>query len=449
MPTLETPSKAPTLGSTRRLHPGSIRENPYSIDIYGDTAGEVADLLESIRERGILVPLAIADHPDGWLLISGHRRLTCARMLGFEMVPCQVVEHPDEDFQRLAVLEYNRQRRKTFSQQMREADALETLLGADARRRRLANLQRGRGVANSEDAPERRDSDARAGRTDSTLATLVGIGAKDVFRQARAVWKAARLGDPRASAGVSAIDSGIKTVHAAHKDLRRRDRFSADFRPTPYDVWPFRHDRAYGVPHPGSIPAAIVAHALHYYTAPGDLVVDPMAGGGTVLDVAEAMGRRCQAYDLHPVRPEIEAHDVNQGFTPDSSGCALVFCDPPYHTMLARRYGSAGVGEESHHAWIAFLQQFAVDAFEVLRPGGHVALLLANQTEKDLPAGHGYIDHAFSGYEALRAAGFLPERRISCPMSGAYLPQQVRRARVEGRMLGQVRDLIVMRKPLR
>ena len=96
------------------------------------------------------------------------------------------------------------------------------------------------------------------------------------------------------------LDAGTKTIHAAYKDLRRRDRFAADFRPTPYDVWPFRHDRAFGIPHPGSIPPAIVAHTLHYFTAPGGLVVDPMAGGGTTLDVCQSMGRRCLAYDLPP-----------------------------------------------------------------------------------------------------------------------------------------------------
>ncbi len=56
---------------------------------------------------------------------------------------------------------------------------------------------------------------------------------------------------------------------------RRRDRYSADFRPTPYDVWSFRHDRAFGIPHPGAIPPAIVAHTLHYFTLPDALVVDP------------------------------------------------------------------------------------------------------------------------------------------------------------------------------
>ncbi len=74
--------------------------------------------------------------------------------------------------------------------------------------------------------------------------------------------------------------------------------------------------------------------------------------------------------------------------------------------------------------------------------------MLANQTEKDLPAGFGYLDHAVFGYNALTEAGFLPERRVSCPMDGAYLPQHVRRARADGRMLGQVRDLLIMRKPL-
>ena len=83
-----------------------------------------------------------------------------------------------------------------------------------------------------------------------------------------------------------------------------------------------------------------------------------------------------------------------------------------------------------------------------LRPGGYFALLLGAQTEKDLPAGFGYLDHAFLGYSAALRSGFQPERRISCPMAGAYTPQQVRRARQDGRLLGQVRDLLLLRKPI-
>jgi ParB-like chromosome segregation protein Spo0J len=426
-----------------------LRPSRFSLALYGDPAAEIDDLIASVRRHGVLVPLVVVPEAKAstFEVISGHRRLACARALGLAEVPCAVRTIRSRTARRRAVLEYNRQRRKSFSQWMREADALESLLAAEAHRSRLANLRQYRDGAVAERS-ERRNSDARAGRTDAAVARAIGLGGKDLYRQARAIWRLARAGDVRARSSLSALDAGTKTIHAAYKDLRRRDRYSADFRPTPYDVWAFRHDRAFGLPHPGAIPPAIVAHTLYYYTRPGALVVDPMAGGGTTLDVCKSMGRRCLAYDLHPVRPEIIKNDVRNGFPQETNGCDLVFCDPPYHTMRAGRYGDGGVDAAPLAGWIAFLEQLARDALASLRPGGFVALLLANQTEKDLPAGWGYLDHAYFGHNALRAAGFLPERRISCPMDGAYLPQHIRRARVDGRMLGQVRDLLVMRKPL-
>lgn len=431
------------------IDPAAIHANALSISIYGDPEHEIDDIIESIRAHGVLVPLAVvrADSGPGWELISGHRRLACARALGLAEVPCDVKTYPSATARDLAVLDYNRQRRKSFSQLMREADTHEALQTAAARDRRLANLRQNQAPAPAA-STDCRNSDDRKGRSDERMARLLGLGGKDLYRQARALWKTAQEGDTRAVASISQIDAGTKTIHAAYKDLRRRDRFAAGFRPTPYDVWSFKHDRAFGIPHPGSIPPAIVAHTLHYYTTPGALVVDPMAGGGTVIDVCESMGRRCLAYDIHSVRSDVQTHDVNEGFPPETHECDLVFCDPPYHTMQARRYGAAGVATAPLADWIAFLNQLARDAFATLRPGGHLALLVANQTEKDLPAGFGYLDHAFYGYAAMVAAGFLPERRISCPMDGTYLPQHVRRARTEGRMLGQVRDLLIGRKPL-
>jgi ParB-like chromosome segregation protein Spo0J len=460
---------------TTGIDPDQLRPNPFSLSLYGDPSGEVDDLIASVREHGILVPLVVAapgPEPGTWEVVSGHRRLACARALGMSEVPCQVRRLPRGAARQTAVLEYNRQRRKTFGQLMREADALEELWGSRAGARRLANLRRDRAdTLDSSDRTDRRNSDTRAkgedsvadagdpgssrpagadrGRTDAAIARHLGMGGKDLYRQARAIWRLAQSGDPRASSGVRQLDDGTKTIHAAYKDLRRRDRFGSDFRPTPYDVWAFRHDRAFGIPHPGSIPPALVAHTLHYYTSPDALVVDPMAGGGTTLDVCQSMGRRCLAYDLHPTRPEIRAHDIRQGFPPEAVGCDLVFCDPPYHTMLARQYARDSVATAPLSDWMSFLHDLARHAFQALRPGGYLALLLASQTEKDLPAGFGYLDHAFFGYEAARRAGFRPERRISCPMDGAYLPQHVRRARAEGRLLGQVRDLLVMRKPSR
>ncbi len=422
-----------------------IDSNPFSLSIYGESEDTTDDLIESIANHGILVPLVVSPRESRWILISGHRRLACARRLKLAEVPCEIRPIAIEDDLRIAVLEYNRQRRKLFSQLMREADELDAILSRQARDRRDANLQRGSGPLDPADC---RNSDDRGGRTDSLVARTIGIGGKDLYRQARSIWLKASQGDTRALNGVKQLDSGTKTIHAAYKDLRRRDRFSSGFRPTPYDVWSFKHDRAFGIPHPGSIPPGIVAHTLHYFSEPGALIVDPMAGGGTTLDVCESMGRRCLAYDLHSTRPEVAEHDVTKGFPPETSGCDLIFCDPPYHTMLARQYAQDCAADLPLTAWKEFLEVLARNAYAALRPGGRIALLLANQTEKDLPAGLGYLDHAFMGYQAILSVGFLPERRISCPMDGSYLPQHVRKARLEGRMLGQVRDLIVARKPL-
>jgi ParB family transcriptional regulator, chromosome partitioning protein len=456
--------------NSRLIDPKHLKASIFSLSVYGDPAREIGDLEESIRAHGILVPLVVAPGTSqgAWDVISGHRRLACALALDLDEVPCQVRSLRTETARRQAILEYNRQRRKSFTQLMREADALEDLWREDARSRRLANLRQSRlgELAVGDQATvaiECRDSDDRGsqtrdageaeaggqrGRIDTAIARRLGLGGKDLYRQARAIWQMAQKNDARARSGVAQLDAGTKTIHAAYKDLRRRDRFTVDFRPTPYDVWPFRHDRAFGIPHPGSIPPAIIAHALHYYTPPGGLVVDPMAGGGTTVDVCQSMGRRCLAYDLEPTRPEIKAHDIRSGFPAETSGCDLVFCDPPYHTMLARKYTSESIASAPLNEWVAFLHELAREAFAVVRPGGYLALLLAPQTEKDLPLGHGYLDHSFLGYIAAARAGFLPERRISCPMDGGYLPQQVRQARAQGRMLGQVRDLLVVRRPL-
>jgi ParB family transcriptional regulator, chromosome partitioning protein len=459
----------------RMVLPASrLKPNAFSLSIYGDPAAEIDDLLPSIRDHGILVALAVAPGslPGSWEVISGHRRLACAQTLGINELPCEV-HHVSDGVERCrSILEYNRQRRKTFSQLMREADAIERLWKPEASARRMSNLRRGQsGPTKSSAHAEERNSAGRSeycdprdlcisstkgkdtrlekrGRTDATIAQLLEMGGKDVYRQARTIWRLAQSSDLRAQNAVAQLDAKTKTIHAAYKDLRRRDRFSTDFRPTPYDVWSFRHDRAFGIPHPGTIPPAIVAHSLHYFTPPAGFVVDPMAGGGTTIDVCQSMGRRCLAYDLHPTRPDIQLHDIRQGFPPEAANCDLIFCDPPYHTMLAQQYTPDSIASIPLTQWISFLHQLTRHAFETVRPGGYLALLLAAQTEKDLPAGFGYLDHAFYGYIAALRAGFLPERRISCPMDGAYLPQHVQRARHDGRLLGQVRDLLVVRKPL-
>jgi len=103
--------------------------------------------------------------------------------------------------------------------------------------------------------------------------------------------------------------------------------------PLIYNVWNFTgRDPRLGIEVPGNIPGQIAMNTLYYYTKQGDLVVDPMAGGGSTVDACLALGRRCRAYDINPPekREDIVKHDIREGFPREVKGCDFIFLDPPY-----------------------------------------------------------------------------------------------------------------------
>jgi len=95
-----------------------LKPHPLNRKIYGDEAPP-ADFIESVRRHGIMVPLAIKE--DG-TIISGHRRWQAALALKMEYVPVQSVDYADDLDEREAIIEFNRQREKTFSQRVDTID---------------------------------------------------------------------------------------------------------------------------------------------------------------------------------------------------------------------------------------------------------------------------------------------------------------------------------------
>lgn len=96
-------------------------ENDYLYDRFAIANHDDQALYQSIKEVGIQEPLVIT--LDNYLL-SGHRRISCARMLGHETVPVRIIDQtfgslnkPD----RLALLRlYNQQRDKSTGEKIRE-----------------------------------------------------------------------------------------------------------------------------------------------------------------------------------------------------------------------------------------------------------------------------------------------------------------------------------------
>jgi ParB family chromosome partitioning protein len=184
-----------------------LKPHPMNRKLYGE---EVLppEFVASIRENGILVPLAVKD--DG-TIVSGHRRWQAALALKMEYVPVQVVRYADDLDEREAIIEFNRQREKTFSQKMAEAEELEAVERERARRRQATSTGGARPQL-KEKFPE-----AEKGQTRDKVAAAVGLGSGRTYETAKKVWEAAKKGDETAKKLVEELDSGKTTVHAAYK----------------------------------------------------------------------------------------------------------------------------------------------------------------------------------------------------------------------------------------
>jgi hypothetical protein len=91
-------------------------------------------------------------------------------------------------------------------------------------------------------------------------------------------------------------ESLVRSVKLAEKeDLAKYQELQWGLRT--WDDWKWTDcDKRFGAEWPGRIPAQLIAHIPYYFSKPGDLVIDPMAGGGVVADTCLAFKRRCWSF---------------------------------------------------------------------------------------------------------------------------------------------------------
>jgi ParB family chromosome partitioning protein len=58
--------------------------------------GTIGDLAASIKARGILQPIRVRHHAEGYQIVAGERRWRAAKLLGFVEIPAIVVEQDDD-----------------------------------------------------------------------------------------------------------------------------------------------------------------------------------------------------------------------------------------------------------------------------------------------------------------------------------------------------------------
>ncbi len=200
-----------------------LKAHPKNAEIYG--ADDVSpEFVESVRRRGIMEPLAVRE--DG-TIISGHRRWQAARLLKMETVPVQVVSYTDELDEREALLAFNRQREKTFSQRMAEAEELRAIEGERARARmsEAAKAQHQGHTALPVFEGQATLPDPQKGQARDKVAAAVDMRPR-TYAKAEKVWQAAKA-DPVARELVEKLDRGQVTVSAAYKQVAQTEQKQA------------------------------------------------------------------------------------------------------------------------------------------------------------------------------------------------------------------------------
>ena len=135
----------------------------------------------------------------------------------------------------------------------------------------------------------------------------------------------------------------------------------------------------------------LVAHFLRQFTRPGDTVLDPFAGYGTTLIVAEAMGRAPYGIEIDTRRagyirsrlqhPASLIHgDTRQLLSYQLPPIAFSITSPPYMAAADledpfTNYRAAGAG---YVAYLHQIEQIYADIKQLLKPDARAVLEVSN-----------------------------------------------------------------------
>ncbi|KOX19250.1 SAM-dependent methyltransferase [Saccharothrix sp. NRRL B-16348] len=250
--------------------------------------------------------------------------------------------------------------------------------------------------------------------------------------------------------------------------------------------------------HPAKMLPAVAAYAIGHYTAPGDLVLDPMCGIGTTLVEALHAGRRAVGVEYEPHWVEVsranvdlahhagvthegrvfhgDARRITSLLPPEYLGqAALVVTSPPYgpsthgqvsaipgvgvqkyHHLYGNTLDRGNLANIGHHRLLAGFTRILTGLTAFLRPGGHIAITIRPWREHaeliDLPS---------QILACGRAAGLIPVERCVAllaraaehdlvPRGSFFQRDFIRKQREAGLPLHLIahEDVLVLRTPL-
>lgn len=145
----------------------------------------------------------------------------------------------------------------------------------------------------------------------------------------------------------------------------------------------------------GATPSYVIWNLIQRYTKEGDLVVDPMCGSGTTLDVARDTNRKARGFDISPFRPDIEKADARK-LPLKANEVDLFFMDPPYGDHIHYSDEPECIGKLSAFdaRFYKEMERVIREAQRVLKPGGVLGVYVCDfySKRKFAPVGFALFD---------------------------------------------------------
>jgi len=193
----------------------------------------------------------------------------------------------------------------------------------------------------------------------------------------------------------------------------------------------------------GVTPAFIIWNLLQRYTKKGDLVVDPMCGSGTTIDVCKEEGRKVIGYDIAPRRKDIIKNDARK-IPLEDNAADFVFIDSPYSDNINYSNNPKCIGKiscEKEDFFVA-LDTVAKEIHRILKPTKAMAWLIGDQCKKKT-----FVPVGFKLYEILTK--YLTPIDLVCISrhnQTSNTPIWHERARMYNFYLRGFKHLLIMRK---
>jgi DNA modification methylase len=209
----------------------------------------------------------------------------------------------------------------------------------------------------------------------------------------------------------------------------------------------------------GATPSWVIWQLLQRYTRENDLIVDPMCGSGTTVDVARDLGRRGLGYDLAPPTGRSDIFRADARTLPLENDVAdFVFVDPPYSTHIDYSDDPACIGKldagaaDGGKAYYHAMDRVFDEVHRVLKPQRYMAVYVSDswRKQKGGPPGSGagvFMPIGFELFSLLRRR-FKPVDIIAVTRHNAKLNRgNWRKAAEEGNFfLRGFNYLIIMKK---